>query len=493
MLSTKVSSLKKEARMLKYRTQVRDLVHGYIGFTNLERNVIDHPLFQRLRNVRQADVAYFVYPSSNISRFEHLLGACHVAGGMAENLTGSPQWNAYVRNLKNETDVRTKEQFVQVARLYALLHDIGHLPLSHLFERSLEAYADANKIPMEILVQEWFGESGFTKPHEAFGAKLVDRIAQDVSMEDPIRSTLLRLMKEKDFPSASPLNPLKLLVDSNVDADRIDFIRRDGLLAGGEYGNYDIRRLTTSTYLYQDKDRKERVWEVVYSERALNSLEALLFDRYRTYAYINFHHRVVTTKLLTRFLIRVLIERGIVTKASFEGDNRTLSLRNDLWLWSLIYALDTRGDRVLSWVKEALLQRRKNITLTLWKNRPRYENLVMNAMRSAGLTALRYKEDLLEEAYGRYLSERLGIKTLVFYTDFSPLGRTAIKLYNEQEQKLFTQSLFDVSELVSNLNAIWLREPQFYVALLGDVGKKALKVWQHDWHEVTVDWLRNKR
>ena len=479
--------------MLTYRTQVRDLVHGYIGFTNLERNVIDHPLFQRLRNVRQADVAYFVYPSSNISRFEHLLGACHVAGGMAENLTVSPQWNPYLRNLKKETGVRTKEQFVQIARLYALLHDVGHLPLSHLFERSLEAYADVNEIPMETLVREWFGVSGFTKPHEAFGAKLVERIAQDVSMENTIRSTLLRLMKEKDLSSFDPLVPLKLLVDSNVDADRIDFIRRDGLLAGGEYGNYDIRRLTSSTYLYQDMERKERVWEVVYSERALNSLEALLFDRYRTYAYINFHHRVVTTKLLTRFLIRTLIEKEVISKAVFEGDNNTLSLRNDIWLWNLIYALDARGDRVLSWVKKDLLQRRKDITLTLWKNRPQYERFVDDAMHSAGLTALHHKEDFPEEAYGQYLTERLGIKALVFYTDFSPLGRTAVKLYNEQEQKVSSQNLFDVSELVSSLNTIWLREPQFYVVLLGNVVRKTLPQWRGAWHEATVDWLQRKR
>lgn len=137
--------------MLEYPLQVRDLVHGYIDFTGVEQRVIDHPLFQRLRNVRQADVAYYVFPSSNISRFEHLLGACHVAGAMAENITKSDNWPEYLNELEatQGIGISSNDQFIQTVRLYALAHDLGHLPLSHLFERSRalrqwqEAWKDA--------------------------------------------------------------------------------------------------------------------------------------------------------------------------------------------------------------------------------------------------------------------------------------------------------------------------------------------------------------
>jgi HD superfamily phosphohydrolase len=154
--------------MPAYEMQVRDLVHGYIGFSALEKQVVDHPLFQRLRNVRQADVAHFVYPSSNISRFEHALGTCHVAGAMARNLSQSPNWNEkYLPALKAKTGIGTVDQFVETVRLYALLHDIGHLPLSHLFERALENYVQSQPHgSLEALVKEWFGESDFAKPHE---------------------------------------------------------------------------------------------------------------------------------------------------------------------------------------------------------------------------------------------------------------------------------------------------------------------------------------
>ncbi|NIR48296.1 HD domain-containing protein, partial [candidate division KSB1 bacterium] len=93
------------------------------------------------------------------SRFEHVLGTCRVAGMMAENLTKSPKWKTYVRELKAQTGVSSKEAFVELARLYALLHDVGHLPLSHLFEMAMKDSKEA--------IESWTGVSGFRKLHEA--------------------------------------------------------------------------------------------------------------------------------------------------------------------------------------------------------------------------------------------------------------------------------------------------------------------------------------
>src|SRR3989344_821972 len=158
--------------MFRYTLRVRDLVHGTILFTDQEEKVINHPFFQRLRHVRQNDVAFYVYPSLNTSRFEHVLGTCRVAGMMAENLTKSPKWNVYFKALKTETGITSKEQFIELSRLYALFHDVGHLPLSHLFEMAVKSWA-AN---LEKVIEEWTGIAGFKKLHEAFGAVIVKKI-----------------------------------------------------------------------------------------------------------------------------------------------------------------------------------------------------------------------------------------------------------------------------------------------------------------------------
>ena len=93
-----------QTSVLQYPVRVRDLVHGFVHMTKLEIKVVDHPLFQRLRHVRQNDLGSYVYPSLNTSRFEHSLGCAHVAGKMAINLMRSQEWRAYQREVDLDRD-----------------------------------------------------------------------------------------------------------------------------------------------------------------------------------------------------------------------------------------------------------------------------------------------------------------------------------------------------------------------------------------------------
>jgi HD superfamily phosphohydrolase len=116
-------------------------------------------------------------------------------------------------------------------------------------------------------IEEWTGVRGFEKLHEALGAVIAKKIIEDLKMPNVISGSLLRLMTEKDFSPTDPLSVVKSVVDLPIDADRIDFTQRDGLLAGGEYGHYDTRRLCDSVFIEQD----ENGWLIAYSEKALTS------------------------------------------------------------------------------------------------------------------------------------------------------------------------------------------------------------------------------
>src|SRR5207245_10137448 len=124
-------------------------------------------------------------------------------------------------------------------------------------------------------------------------------------------------MKTKTLESSDVLLPVKLLVDSEVDSDRIDSTARDGLLAGGEYGTYDIDRLCRSVFL----QRHGSSWRLAYSHKSLSSIEALLLDRCRTHANIHFHHPVVAVKVAAITLIAKLLQKGESTKANFPRDS----------------------------------------------------------------------------------------------------------------------------------------------------------------------------
>ena len=103
-------------------TQIRDPVHGYIYVNELECKIIDSPVFQRLRKIRQLASAHLTYPGALHTRFEHCIGSMHLAKRAANHLKSQEIIN---KDLSNELSIA------------ALLHDIGHGPFSHLFEEVL--------------------------------------------------------------------------------------------------------------------------------------------------------------------------------------------------------------------------------------------------------------------------------------------------------------------------------------------------------------------
>jgi len=469
--------------MLQYTLRVRDLVHGTILFTEQEENIINHPLFQRLRQIRQNDVAFFVYPSLNTSRLEHVLGTCRVAGMMAEHLTQSPKWRTYLKELKTETWIVSKEQFIELCRLYALLHDIGHLPLSHLFEMAVKSWATN----LAKVVGEWTGTTGFKKLHEAFGAVIVKRMVPSLKLSKPVGNAFIKVMNEKDLPLKHPLSVVKRIIDFDIDADRVDATQRDGFSAGGEYGHYDIRRLCDSVFVEQD----EHGWIVAYSEKALTSMEALLLDRYRLHLWVHYHHRVVAMKMLVGFLIETALKRKLITKEHFNPkETEMFALKDDVWLWNVLREMNTHGDRTLEMVKRAIFFRDKHNALNLWKTRPGYHALRKRAADEAGVAGFAI-EDL--DSYCRHISKRMRICVLGFKPPFEPISEKKVLLYSEEKKELTGKEIREVSRLVVDLERLWEDDPQHFFLLVGKDARVHKDQLRDQWVKETAEWIRNPR
>jgi HD superfamily phosphohydrolase len=476
--------------MLRFTTRIRDLVHGSVPLTTLEMQVINHPFFQRLRHIRQNDVAVYVYPSLNVSRFEHLIGTCHVAGKIAGHLVLSPKWRFYFHELKTTTGITSPDEFITLARLYALIHDVGHFPLSHLFEFALQDYARSHNQSQRDMVLEWTKTSGFDKPHEAIGAIITRGLARDIHFSRPIRNAIIRLMTEKTMVESDPLYLIKVIVDAEIDADRIDFVRRDGLLAGGEYGNYDIDRLCGAAFI----ERDDQGWLIAYSEKALTSIEALLLDRYRTHVWIHFHHRVVATKLLVQFLIGRALDAGLISPEHFNPAHaEEFALRDDIWLWGILRMLITSGDETAEMIKRAVLLREKKHLLNLWKSRPAYQRINEELARVARIQDTRSIDATHFGLTGMYESEtrnRIGAHLLRFRTSFTPVGEKRKFLYSEGEKKLPDKHLTEVSRLLASLNEIAKGDPQYFVLLVGrNIARKRAEK-EKDWITLTAQWMR---
>jgi hypothetical protein len=434
---------------------IRDVVHDYIGMDDLDRKLIDLPIFQRLRYVRQNDVAYLVYPSLNISRFEHSLGVFHLAGLLAESAIAccKPDHRSeYLRALGEILPVPTQDVadvFCRAARWYGLLHDIGHLPFSHLTEHYLDQYR-----------KQLYPDYKFNKLHEAAGAHIVKSETGPLAnqlVEDPNASFLVKtLMASKSLTSDKKLlQPIKDIVDSEVDADRIDSTARDGMLSGGDYGRYDISRLSRHATLY----KLDAEWKVFFTTRAVSAVESLLVERCKTHRWIHFKPKVVSFKNAFRHCVSYLK----IAADEWHADRYVhgQGYLDDSYVFSKICALKDDLPEHVHFAKSAIIHR-ANTAVPFWKRRDEFQRLSNSvAEGESELTAANRDFPVLNQLGDEvgYLEEKLNQK-------LSDEQISQYRIVSHRDWKVI--HLTEESRMVQSLRDVIKAEPAFGVTVLGE-------------------------
>ena len=141
--------------------ELRCPVHGFIPFSAWERDIINHPAFQRLRRIRQLAWTDYIYPGAMHSRFEHSLGVMHIASKLFDAIVHRS--DDILKNKLGFSDGDLKRD-KQIVRLAALLHDTGHSPFSHAGEENF---------PVDPLTNKHF-------KHEAYSAAVIRHVLKDV-------------------------------------------------------------------------------------------------------------------------------------------------------------------------------------------------------------------------------------------------------------------------------------------------------------------------
>jgi HD superfamily phosphohydrolase len=224
----------------------RDPIHGYIEIDDDFIEIVDSPLFQRLRRIRQLAFTDLVYHGAEHSRFGHSLGAYHLASEIA--------------NKFGIEDQQIKNEF----RLAALLHDIGHPPCSHAFESVVEDLHKNGK-------HETYTEAIIR--HTEIGDK-IDKLGLS-------KETIAKLVRGRyiEKPELSYLNEL---ISSELDVDRLDYLLRDSYYCGVPYGKYDLQRLLLGVTKKNGK--------VVVEEKARHAAESFILSRFWMYTQVYTHH-----------------------------------------------------------------------------------------------------------------------------------------------------------------------------------------------------------
>jgi HD superfamily phosphohydrolase len=270
--------------------RVRCPIHGFIHYSENERRIIDHPVFQRLRHVRQLAMTYLVYPGAMHSRFEHSLGVMELATQAFDllRLKHEDRLQAELEQVP-ELSEDTMRKARQIVRLMALLHDVGHPAFSHAAESTIPG-GDHEKLSVHVI-------------GNVLGVE-IDRIFFEGASR-----LLVRLMEK-----SQELTFLREFVASQMDMDRTDYLRRDSFHCGVDYGVFDSRRLIESITVIENPDSGQL--QLALDRGGEHTFEALILARYQMNTQVYFHR---IRRIYDYYLTEYMKLWGVENHTSFEA------------------------------------------------------------------------------------------------------------------------------------------------------------------------------
>lgn len=301
-----------------------DPIYGFIGTPNeLIFSLISHPYFQRLRRISQMGLSHLVYPGAHHTRFHHALGCMHL-------MTRAIQ----VLRLK-EVEISPEEENGLLCAI--LLHDIGHGPYSHALEG--------------ILVEK--------ASHERLSLEFIKALNQEFDGQLDLAISIFKGEYDKPF--------MNQLVSSQLDMDRLDYLKRDSFYSGVTEGNINSQRLISMLQVVDG--------QLVVEEKGIYAVEKFILARRFMYWQVYLHKTgLVAEQLMIRIIrrARALLDRGERLSASgpllyfleqrggmsSEFDLETFAQLDDVDMMSAIKTWQFHEDFVLSKMCRMVLHRR---------------------------------------------------------------------------------------------------------------------------------------
>lgn len=307
--------------------EIRDPVHGSIPINDAEISILEHPFFQRLRNIKQLGFSEYVFPGATHTRYLHSIGVMNVS---------TMVFNSLFKDQSSKDILRLKESL----RLGCLLHDIGHAPLSHSTE-SVMPMVSALKLPKQ------FFTSDRQASHEDYTIKSITDSSftqsfKDVTNEfgiDPkaIAELVIGETADPGYFTVNGINYFPLLhqlVSSEMDCDRMDYLLRDSYFCGVSYGKFDLDWIIDNLKICVENNEAY----LGISERAISTFDDFLLSRFHMFMMVYFHYRAVCLEqMLMRYFENSRSEYAIPAdiEAYLEHDDaylmRVLRKSDNVW------------------------------------------------------------------------------------------------------------------------------------------------------------------
>lgn len=254
----------------------RDPLHGSVAFDWKEESflidLIDTKEFQRLRRIRQLGAASLVFHGAEHSRFAHSIGVAFLAKKIFDRIRSDPNFPA-------DSDAQNSRNAVLAG---ALLHDIGHGPFSHLFERVFEI-----------------------RDHEAWGLEIIRDTETEVAQvlkQYGLTDSVQRIFNKTFLPRFA-----RDIISSQLDADRLDYLLRDSYMTGVAYGRYDLDWLLEVMELGRLPNNGKEL-TLCINRRKFHAAEQFVIGRHLMYQQVYFHKTVRSAERMIKLIFERLTE-----------------------------------------------------------------------------------------------------------------------------------------------------------------------------------------
>ena len=278
--------------------RIYDELHGFVELGELEQRLVDTLVFQRLRRVRQLSAAFLAYPGAVHTRFSHSLGAMHLAGRIGGRLAKAGL---------------IPEDEVELLRVAALLHDIGHPPMSHT---------------IEMYYKRRFSEA----THERLGYEI---IVGDPEVSEILSTSPYTPREVADLAVGRHANRVySMLVSGDLDVDRLDYLLRDAKHTGVAYGMIDLERIVSTLTVAGGG--------LALEVKGISALDSFYVARLHMYQAVYYHKTITGFELLLERIYQLLVEElGLHRLKTVEGlvkmvRSGEFAYWDDVWLLHLI-------------------------------------------------------------------------------------------------------------------------------------------------------------
>ncbi len=286
--------------------EIRDVIHGTITISPAETQILDSPFFQRLRNIKQLGFAENSYPGATHNRFIHSLGASHLAGVAFDYaFKDSSLKNRHVRDL---------ERLRLALKVAAMLHDVGHGPLSHTTEFAMPLL---ERLELASLACTPSKPCPFDEKRQANHEDYTIKIILQSSMTPVLKKALAPwgiepihiaciinedIFCPDDFFVVDRIDYRPILhqfTSSEIDVDRMDYLTRDSFHCGVNYGTFDLSWMlqNLTNHIVDSK------CYLALNHKAIYTFDDFLISRYHMFLMVYFHHKsVIYDEMLGQYL-----------------------------------------------------------------------------------------------------------------------------------------------------------------------------------------------